>query len=183
MQSIVNIATAKNTVKPVAEQPPAPAKKRARMVYLRAYDPVAFPVNAKELFDALGLRARRSVVTILKERGFMHDRDFVTVSHDGLHSETYLTIRAARSVCERRRVKTIGASVAERVEGFARKTNTNAGLAPIIEDVRRCVESLRNENDSLKKQLADAKNRVAALESNSNESVAEALMRIITGAA
>ena len=54
MQSIVNIATAKNTVKPVAEQPSVPVKKRARMVYLRAYDSVAFPVNAKELFGALG---------------------------------------------------------------------------------------------------------------------------------
>lgn len=183
MQSIVNIATAKNTVKPVAEQPSAPAKKRMRMKYLRAYDSVAFPVNAKELFDALGLRAKRSIVNTLKSKGFVHDRDFVTVSRDGLHSETYLTIRAARSVCERRRVKTIGASVAERVEGFAHKPNTNADLTPIIEDVRRCVESLRNENDSLKKQLADAKDRVAALESNSNENVAEALMRIITGAA
>lgn len=182
MQSIVNIATAKNTVKPVVEQPSAPAKKRARMVYLRAYDSVAFPVNAKELFGALGLRTGYIVAT-LKRKGFVHGRDFVTVTTDGLHSETYMTIRAARSVCERRRIKTIGASVAERVEGFAHKPVPNADLAPIIEDVRRCVESLRNENDSLKKQLADAKNRVAALESNSNESVAEALMRIITGAA
>ena len=183
MQSIVNIATAKNTVKPVVEQPSAPAKKRARMVYLRAYDPVAFPVNAKELFVALGLRAKRSVVAVLKERGLVHGRDFVTVSRDGRHSETYMTVRAARSVCERRRAKAVGTSVAERVEGFARKPNPNADLTPIIEDVRRCVESLRNENDSLKKQLADAKDRVAALESSSNGSVAEALMRIITGAA
>lgn len=178
MQSIVNIATAKNTVKPVA-----PAKKRMRMKYLRAYDSVAFPVNAKELFDALGLRTRSSVVGELKKKGLVHGRDFVTVSRDGWHSETYMTVRAARSVCERRKVKALGLSVAERVEGFARKPAPNADLASIIEDVRRCVESLRNENDSLKKQLADAKSRVAALESSSNESVAEALMRIITGAA
>ena len=68
MQSIVNIATAKNTVKPVAEQPSAPAKKRARMVYLRAYDSVAFPVNAKELFAALGLRANAALWLRSKER-------------------------------------------------------------------------------------------------------------------
>ena len=180
MQSIVNIATAKNTVKPVA-----PAKKGQRMKPFLTYDPIAFPVNAKRLLDALEFSSRESVVHRLKQKQLVHGQDFVTIrnAENGKYTETYLTTRAARNICMRRKDKALGLSVAERVEGFARKPAPHADLAPIIEDVRRCVESLRNENDSLKKQLADAKNRVAALESNSTESVAEALMRIITGAA
>lgn len=180
MQSIVNIATAKNTVKSVT-----PAKKGQRMKFFHTYDPITFPVSAKRLFDALELSSRESVVHRLKQKHLVYGQDFVTIrnAENGKYTETYLTTRAARNICMRRKDKALGLSVAERVEGFANKPNTNADLTPIIEDVRRCVESLRNENDSLKKQLADAKSRVAALESNSNESVAEALMRIITGAA
>lgn len=172
MQSIVNIATAKNTVKP--------AIKPELIGYTR--DSIAYPVDARELFDSLKL-STMGMPSQLRCRGYKRGKDFVIVPNDTHKPGVYMTVSAARSVCERRQMKAIGAAVAERLEGFAHKPTPNADLTPIIEDVRRCVESLRNENDSLKKQLADAKNRVAALESSSNGSVAEALMRIITGAA